>query len=429
MTQTPNSTAITDFATHMRQAAPFIHAHKSKTCVVYVPGEVALRADFSTHLFDLALAHGLGLHLVLVLGARPQIEQRLQAAGLAESIHRDLRVTDAATLQCVKEATGALRGDVEALLSTALAQTPLDGRRIEVVSGNMVTARPTGILDGVDMQHTGEVRRVATKVIRNHLDHERIVLLSCIGTSPTGESFNLRSEELAVATAHALQAEKLLILSTRPITPGESTPEALNSNDSLPSEERALARKAAEAGIPRIHVLPMDTPGVILAELYTHTGQGLMVSAAATDHIRQATIEDIGGLIHLIAPLEADGTLVPRSREQLELDVEHFAVMEHDGVIIGCRALIPLDTARSAEVACVAVHPDWRRGGRAATLLQHAENTARAAGLETLFVLTTKTVHWFVEQGFRQTQPTDLPSERQNLYNWQRASQVLVKNL
>lgn len=427
MTQTPSPSATTDFATHMRQAAPFIHAHKGKTCVVYIPGEAALRADFSTHLFDLALAHGLGLQLVLVLGARPQIEERLSAAGIAENIHRDLRVTDADTLRCVKEAAGALRGDIEALLSTALARTPLDGRRIEVISGNMVTARPTGILDGVDMQHTGEVRRVASTVIRNHLDHDRIVLLPCIGTSPTGESFNLRSEELAVVAARELQAEKLLVLSTRSISAGECTPDALRNDDILPSVERSLAQRAAEVGIPRIHILPMDTPGVTLAELYTHTGQGLMVSAAATDHIRPATIEDIGGLINLIAPLESDGTLVPRSREQLELDIEHFAVMEHDGVIIGCRALIPMETARAAEVACVAVHPAWRRGGRAATLLQHAENSARAAGLEKLFVLTTKTVHWFIEQGFAQTQPSELPAQRQNLYNWQRASQVLVK--
>ncbi len=419
----------TDFAAHLRQAAPFIHAHKGKTCVAYIPGEAAQRADFTPHLFDLALAHGLGMQLVLVLGARPQIEERLRAAGITERVHKDLRVTDADTLRCVKEATGALRSDIEAMLSTALARTPLGGRRVEVVSGNLVTARPSGILDGVDMQYTGELRRIAVSCIREHLSHDRIVLLPCLGTSPTGESFNLRSDELAVATAAALQADKLILLSPREIASGECTPDELQQASTLPDIERSIALRAAAAGVPRVHVLPMDVPGIVLSELYTHTGLGLMVSAAATDHIRPASIEDIGGLLSLIAPLEANGTLVPRSREQLELDIEHFAVMEHDGVIIGCRALIPLEGGRDAELACVAINPDWRRGGRARALVSHAENTARSQGIDRLFVLTTQTVHWFVEQGFALTTPSELPGPRKDLYNWQRASQVLAKTL
>lgn len=419
----------TDFAAHLRQAAPFIHAHKGKTCVAYISGESAARADFTAHLFDLALAHGLGMQLVLVLGARPQIETRLAAAGISAQVHNDLRVTDGATLQCVKEAVGALRTDVEAMLSTALARTPLGGRQVEVVSGNLVTARPSGILDGVDMQHTGELRRIAVSSIREHLQHGRIVLLPCLGTSPTGESFNLRSDELAVAAAAELKADKLMLLSPRAITPGECMPEDLAESASLPSVERQIALRATHAGVPRVHILPMDIAGIVLSELYTHTGQGLMVSAEAMDHIRAATIEDIGGLINLITPLEADGTLVARSREQLELDIQHFAVMEHDGAIIGCRALIPLEGGRDAELACVATHPDWRGGGRARALVSHAENTARSQGIERLFVLTTQTVHWFVEQGFAATTPDALPGPRKDLYNWQRASQVLAKTV
>ncbi|MEN8719959.1 MAG: amino-acid N-acetyltransferase [Oceanococcaceae bacterium] len=421
-------TTSTDFAQHLRQAAPFVHAHKGKLCVAYVPGEAAQREDFTAHLFDLALAHGLGMQLILVLGARPQIEARLLQAGIAEKLHRDLRITDAATLQCVKDATGALRNDVEAMLSTALARTPLGGRRIEVVSGNLVTARPTGILDGVDMHYTGELRRIAVASIREHLAHERVVLLPCVGTSPTGESFNLRSDDLAVAVAAAMQADKLMLFSPRHIPPGECMPDDL-ARAELPDIERSIALRAVSAGVSRVHLLPMDVPGVVLSELYTHTGQGLMVSNAATDRIRPATIEDIGGLLHLIAPLEANGTLVPRSREQLELDIEHFAVMEHDGMIIGCRALLPLEGGRDAELACVVVHPDWRGGRRAATLVRHAEASARNLGIERLFVLTTRTVHWFVEQGFAPCAPDLLPGLRKALYNWQRASQVLAKTL
>ena len=418
-----------DFAAHLRQAAPYIHAHKGKTCVAYLPGEAAQRPDFAAHLFDLALAHGLGMQLVLVIGARPQIQERLDQAGLSERLHGDMRVTDAASLRCVKEAVGALRSDIEALLSTALARTPLGGRRIEVVSGNLVTARPCGIRDGVDLQHTGDVRRVAVATIREHLAHDRIVLLPCLGTSPTGESFNLRSEELAVAAAAGLSADKLIVLSPRALAAGECTPEQLPSQADLPDTERQIAERALAAGVPRVHVLPLETPGVVLAELYTQTGQGLLVSAAATDRIRSAHIEDIGGLLNLIAPLEAQGVLVPRSREQLELDIEHFSVMEHDGAIIGCRALLPLDDGISAELACVVMHPQWQRGGRAAALLRHAELQARSLGLQQLFVLTTRAVHWFIEQGYTPTSPQCLPGKRAQLYNWQRASQVLRKTL
>ena len=297
-----------DFAQHLRQAAPFIHAHQGRTCVAYLPGEAALREDFAAHLFDLALAHGLGLRLVLVLGARPQIQQRLEQAGIPERLHHNnLRITDAATLDCVRQACGALRHEVEALLSTALARTPLGGRRVEVVSGNLVTARPTGIVDGVDMQHTGELRRIAADSIRTHLSQGRIVLLSCIGTSPTGESFNLRSEELAVAAAASLQADKLLLLSPREIPAGECTPAALDEYADIPEAERSLARRACDAGIGRVHLLPLDRPGVVLGDLYTQAGGGLLVSAQVSDTIRPATIDDIAGLLGLIAPLEQQG--------------------------------------------------------------------------------------------------------------------------
>lgn len=418
-----------DFAQHLRQAAPFIHAHQGRTCVAYLPGEAALREDFAAHLFDLALAHGLGLRLVLVLGARPQIQQRLEQAGIPERLHHNLRITDAATLDCVRQACGALRHEVEALLSTALARTPLGGRRVEVVSGNLVTARPTGIVDGVDMQHTGELRRIAADSIRTHLAQGRIVLLSCIGTSPTGESFNLRSEELAVAAAASLQADKLLLLSPREIPAGECTPAALDEYADIPEAERSLARRACDAGIGRVHLLPLDRPGVVLGELYTQAGGGLLVSAQVSDTIRPATIDDIAGLLGLIAPLEQQGVLVPRSREQLELDIEHFALMERDGAIIGCRALLPLPAPRCAELACLAVDPQWQRDGRAAALLAQAEQSARAAGIDQLYVLTTRAVHWFVEQGFVVSSPEALPASRQELYNWQRASQVLRKQL
>lgn len=436
------------FVAALRGAAPYVHAHNGRVFVLCFGGEAAQRADFPALIYDIALLHSLGVRLVLVHGARPQITAEIERSGLTPHYVGKLRVTDLAALECVKRAVGGLRMEIEARLSTSLASTPMGGARLRCAGGNWVAARPVGVRRGVDHQHTGEVRRIDVAAIRDVLAQGRIALLSPTGYSPTGEIFNLRAEDVATQAAIALGADKLIF-----VVPGEPKrwplggtagdagqlriieAEALAANDALPlartdRDYLADAAAACRGGVGRAHLIGQEAEGALLRELYTRDGAGLFVHAdGAYETMRPATIDDIGGILQLIQPLETAGILVARSREQLEFDVEHFLVMVRDGLVIACCALFPFAGERMAELACVAVHPDYRGGGRASQLLQQAEKVARQRGIQRLFSLTTHTAHWFIEHGFVRVQPGDLPVARRQLYNYQRNSTVLMKDL
>ena len=436
-----------DFVAALRAAAPYVHAHNGRVFVIAFSGEVAERADFDKFIYDVALLHSLGVKVVLVHGARPQIDRRLAAAGAAPTFVHDVRVTDPAALECVKAAVGSLRMEIEARLSTSLASTPMGGARIKVASGNWVTARPMGVRAGVDHQLTGEVRRMDVASIRDVLEHDRIALLSPVGYSPTGEIFNLRSEEVATAAATALGADKLVfIVNSDPdkwkladdtgdagqLSLAEGERLLADANQAAASDRAYLsaALAAGRGGVKRVHILNADADGALLRELYTRDGVGLMLYADADyESTRDATIEDVGGILALIKPLEDAGVLVPRSREQLELEIGSFSVMVRDGLAIACCALFPFPQNHMGELACIAVHPDYQRVGRAAVLLARVEADARKLGLKKLFSLTTHTPHWFIEHGFTQGRIEDLPVQKQRIYNYRRNSLVLVKDL
>lgn len=443
--------AQNDFVSWFRQASPYIHHHRGKTFVICCGGEAVADPLFNELVHDLALLHSLGIRLVLAHGARPQIEARLQEAGIAPQFANELRVTDETAMPYVKEATGLVRIRLEASLSRSLANSPMHGAHIRVASGNFVTARPMGIRDGVDYCLTGEVRRIDTQAINAWLANNAIVLLSSLGYSPTGEVFNLSAEEVATACATALQADKLLLLYEgedlrsaageliRELDPKQAA-QLLASQPDISSEMRLHlhhAIRASQAGIQRIHLIQRKMAGALLLELFTRDGVGTMLNVDAYENLRDASIDDVGGILALIRPLEQAGILLRRSRELLEMEIDCFVVLERDNTLIGCAALYPYTTGNndeeqsssSAEIACVAVAADYRNGGRADALLKHLENKARQMGLSQVFVLTTQTAHWFLEHGFEPGSVTDLPVAKQALYNWQRASKIFVKKL
>lgn len=431
------------FVEAFRQAGPYINAHRGKTFVVLLGGETVMDARFPSLVHDLSLLQSLGIRLVLVHGARPQIEARLSEAGQQVHYVNGLRITDESALLRVKEAVGRVRIRIEANLSMGLANSPMHGARIRVVSGNFVTARPLGIREGVDYCFTGEVRRIDIRAINTWLDNGAIVLLSPLGYSPTGEVFNVSAEEVAIATATALQADKLLLLSetTEVLEESGEAIQQLSPNDAqhllanrhqLPE---AIARqldhalRACRAGVRRIHIINRAVDGALLLELFTRDGIGLLLTADRYEGVRPATIDDVGGILALIRPLETDGTLVRRSRELLEIEIERFTVLERDGAIIGCAALYPFVEERLGELACLAVAPDYRNHGRADALLQFIEHQAQKYRLTQLFVLTTRAAHWFQERGFKPAQVDDLPLQKQAMYNLQRRSKVFIKSL
>lgn len=444
------SAETSEYVNWFRHSSPYINAHRGKTFVLMLGGEVIADANFANTVHDIALLNSLGVRLVLVHGARPQAEQRLQARGLETRLHHDLRVTTPDILECVIEAVGSLRTEIEARLSMGLANTPMHGARIRVCSGNFVTARPVGVLDGVDMGHTGELRRIDHEGIRRLLDLNQIVQLSNLGYSPTGEVFNLSVEEVATQTAIALKADKLILFGSRAgihDSQGELRSELLAStaarlvqqylakldDPEQPYSETACLLEAAatacQQGVPRCHLISYHDDGALLAELFTRDGQGTMVVSHSYEQVRPATIEDVGGILELIAPLEEKGVLVRRSRERLEAEIERFTIVERDGAIIGCAALYPFSEEAIGELACVAIDQTYRGGQRGDMLLDAIEDQAQALGLKRLFVLTTRTAHWFLERGFSNGALDELPGEKKALYNFQRNSKVFFKQL
>jgi amino-acid N-acetyltransferase len=430
------------FVRWFRQAAPYINAHRGRTFVILFGGEVVQDPAFPHLIHDIALLNSLGARLVLVHGARPQVEERLKRRGAELRYVNGLRITDAQALECVKEAAGAVRVEIEALLSMGLTNSPMAGACLRVASGNFVTARPLGVRGGVDYQHTGEVRRIDTDAIQARLGQGDIVLLSPLGYSPTGEVFNLHAEEVATAAAAALQADKLLCLVEGPglLELGgallrELTLDQAEEHLSDPALSVGIARylksaiSACRRGVGRAHLISRHLDGALLIELFTRDGTGTLITSGTYEGTRPATIDDVGGILELIAPLESQGMLVRRSRERLEMEIDRFTVMERDGTIIACSALYPYPAERVGELACLAVHPDYRSTGRGAALLQLIEHGALRLGLERLFVLTTHTAHWFQERGFIAADIKELPVARQQLYNYQRNSKIFIKHL
>ena len=430
-----------DYVNWLRHASPYINAHRDCTFVVMLPGEGVAHPNFGNIVHDLVLLHSLGVRLVLVHGSRPQIEARLASRGQTPVYHRGLRVTDSATLECVIDAVGQLRIAIEARLSMDIAASPMQGSRLRVSSGNYVTARPIGVLDGVDYHHTGEVRRIDRKGINRQLDERNIVLLSPLGYSPTGEIFNLACEDVAMRAATDLAADKLILFSSqqglldedgkliRELRPQQVPAHVQRLGSDYQGELLDAAAQACRGGVKRSHIVSYTGDGSLLTELFTRDGGGTMVDPEQFESLREADINDVGGLIDLITPLEEQGILVRRSREVLEREIGQFSIVERDGMIIACAALYPIADSTSGELACLAVNPEYRHGGRGDELLERIEERARAKGINTLFVLTTRTAHWFRERGFEPSSVDRLPAARASLYNFQRNSKIFEKSL
>lgn len=424
-----------------RSSSPYIHSHRGRTFVIYISGETINHSGFASLVHDIALLNSLGIKLVLVFGARPQIEQQLAVLQIESSFHKGWRITQADALPGVEQAVGQARVNVEALLSMGLINTPMSGAALRVVSGNFVTARPYGVRDGVDFCFTGCVRKVDTDAIQQQLNLNNIVLLSPIAYSPSGEAFNCRAEDVATATAAALRANKLiLMMPDSGVKNAEGqTLHQLNMlqadaiyqqqlNDELTQLHLKSAIDACKQGVRRAHLINHNTDGAILLELYTRDGSGTMITTDTYEGLRQATINDVGGILELIQPLEDQQVLAHRSREQLELEIEQFTVIERDGMIIACAALYPYDQ-HCAELACVAVHNDYQRQGRASELLEHIQQQCLQKDIQTLFILTTHTAHWFIEKGFSEGKLEQIPMRRRDMYNVQRNSKIYIKNL
>jgi len=424
-----------------RGSSPYIHNHRGRTFVIYISGESITHSGFAHLIHDIALLNSLGVKLVLVHGARPQIEQQLKTLKVKSGFHNGWRITGSETLPGIEQAVGQVRVNIETQLSMGLINTPMSGAALRVVSGNFVTARPYGVREGIDFGFTGDIRKVDTEAIQQQLELNNIVLISPIAYSPTGEAFNCRAEDVATATASELNADKLIFMmpSIGASNEQQKIIHQLNlieaesllqkqQNDELTQLHLSSAINACKHGVRRAHLISHETDGALLLELYTRDGSGTMITTDVYEGLRQATIDDVGGVLELIQPLEDQQILAHRSREQLELEIEQFTVIERDGMIIACAALYPYDK-HCAELACVAVHNDYQKQGRAGELLHHIQQQCLQKEINQLFILTTHTAHWFIEKGFTEGSLDQIPIQRRDMYNAQRNSKIYIKNL
>ena len=356
---------------------------------------------------------------------------------MKSQFHNNIRITDIEALPYVVQAINAVRTHFEAQLSMGLPNTPMSGSEITLASGNFVTGMPLGVIDGIDMQHSGKVRYIRHQAINDLLDLGHIVLLSNLGYSRTGEVFNLPAEELAGEVARTLRADKLIYISDD-CRESQQAANTLSTEDceqllqqgDTPEGLKSLLHQAIlaiQAQVRRVHLIDQQVDGGLLLELFTRDGYGTMVTNLFYEGNRPASIDDIGGIVSLIEPLEHSGILVTRSREQMELQIRHFQVIDKDGMIIACIACIPDDHSAVAEIACLAVHQDYQRAGLASQLLHTAEERAQKLGIGQLYTLTTRTSHWFIEHGFGEDPEFELPAAKRAAYNPERGSKILVK--
>ncbi|EPC8094822.1 amino-acid N-acetyltransferase [Shigella sonnei] len=436
----------TELVEGFRHSVPYINTHRGKTFVIMLGGEAIEHENFSSIVNDIGLLHSLGIRLVVVYGARPQIDANLAAHHHEPLYHKNIRVTDAKTLELVKQAAGTLQLDITARLSMSLNNTPLQGAHINVVSGNYIIAQPLGVDDGVDYCHSGRIRRIDEDAIRRQLDSGAIVLMGPVAVSVTGESFNLTSEEIATQLAIKLKAEKMIGFCS---SQGVTNDDGDIVSELFPNEAQARveaqeekgdynsgtvrflrgAVKACRSGVRRCHLISYQEDGALLQELFSRDGIGTQIVMESAEQIRRATINDIGGILELIRPLEQQGILVRRSREQLEMEIDKFTIIQLDNTTIACAALYPFPEEKIGEMACVAVHPDYRSSSRGEVLLERIAAQAKQSGLSKLFVLTTRSIHWFQERGFTPVDIDLLPESKKQLYNYQRKSKVLMADL
>jgi amino-acid N-acetyltransferase len=430
-----------NYVDFFRQTSPYIHAHRGKTFVIALGGDAVMHNNFHSTIHDLALLQSLGIRVVLVHGARPQIDRRLSLSGLKTEFNQEMRVTSGEAMLCVKEAVGSTRLQIESELSMGLPNSPMHGAKIRVIGGNFITAKPVGVRDGIDFQRAGEIRRIDAEAIDQQLQNGALVLMSPLGFSPTGEAFNLHFQDVATQTAIALGAEKLILVSeAKGILDGDNLLRSLslpevdtlrkNSADLGQRQLLSSAYQACNNGVDRVHLVGCAEDGGLLSELFTREGSGTLIMRDHSEVIRPATIDDVGGILNLIAPLEEQQVLVKRSRELLETEISQFMLVVHpEGLLLGCAALYPTSDKGVGELACVATHPEFHGQGIASRLFDEVQQQAQKAGINKLFVLTTQAAHWFLEKGFVEAQIADLPGQKQSLYNYQRKSRIFSKGI
>jgi amino-acid N-acetyltransferase len=435
------------FIENFRLSAKFINQFNNKTFVIAIGGEVIDDNQFKSIACDINLLHSMNINIILVHGIRPQIDNKLKGETKKTRLIRNIRVTKKEMLNDIVEVNGAIKTNIEATLSSGILDSPMLNSNIKVSSGNFITARPIGVIDGVDMELTGQIRKINTNAITNKLINREIVIISPLGYSPIGDIFNLSYEQTAAHVAQAIKAEKLIyyinangILNIR----GELIPELTISKakhliENIEDPENApfisyhafnilkSSLYAIKNNIEKVHLINRNIDGSVIEEIFTDKGSGTILTEYSLQNIRSATIKDINQIVNIIEPLEKEGILIGRINRNIDKDINLFYVIEHDHNIIGTVALYQY--GEIIEVACFAIHDNYQNLGYGKKLLKFCEQTALNKNIKSLFILTTQSEHWFIENNFSLTDRKFMPDERKKTYTAERNSKYFIKRL
>ena len=432
----------------IREAFHYQSRFAGSTLVFKIDFPVTEDPAFPYLMKDLALLSQTGFKVVIVPGAKEWIDAVLQqhAIGSSYAAARDVpgqaRITTAQAIPFVEMA---------AFHVSARFMTFLSGSRVDALIGNFVRARGLGVLDGVDMEHTGTVDKIYTESIKRVLDLGTVPILPSIGWSPSGKPYNVPSDEIALAASAALQAAKFFIVSAHDglradryrlpenierradgslvrLTPGEAEAVIAANAEDMTLRELMLALRACRAGVERVHIIDGREEGAVLKELFSNLGVGTMVYADEYESIRSLHSRDLPDILRMMEPLMQKGVLVRRSAEQIQEKKADYVVFEIDGSVHACGALHDWGEGQG-EIAAIATDPLYADLGLGRRIVGCLIEKARKSRLRRVFALTTHTQDWFEALGFREAGVDSLPEQKRRRYDQNRRSKVFALEL
>ncbi len=426
----------------LRQVSPYFLQHRDSLFVIHIEGDAIEHSSFQNLAKDLMLLSAVGIKIIVIFGAENQISSRLSKNKVVPQLIKGEVIFDSACMVHVREIIGSMRFSIESCFSYVRDGTPMRmGAATKITSGNFVAGKSRGIVEGTDMLFSGEIRSLDDDGMRGRLAEGEIVLIPPVGFAPSGELFNLDSLTLALEISTKLKSSKLIFVSkekgvlhgddiVRQISVAQA--ESEKSDRQLPGKLKDLLAtgvRACRDGVGRVHFISYLIDGTILRELFTRDGVGTMMSDTPFDNLRAANQTDIVEILELIKPMQEQGLLLSRTYENLLEDLKDFIVIIREGTVVAAAALHQYEEFSQGEVACVAVHRDYRGDEFGDMLLSELELRAEKNKVNKLFVLTTQAVDWFKERGYVLGNKEDLPQARLDSYSDIRNSAILVKTI
>jgi amino-acid N-acetyltransferase len=426
----------------LRQVSPYFLQHRNSLFVIHIEGEAIEPPGFQNLARDLILLAAVGIRIIVVFGADRQITSRLTANNITLREVSDTIVMDLECMAHIREVVGAMRLSIESNFSYVRDGAPMKmGAMTKISSGNFISAKSKGIVEGRDMMFSGDLRSLDAKGISESLDRGEIVLIPPVGFGSSGELFNLDSQTLAYEISANFQSEKLIFLHeeegifcegniVRQMSVGKAELDLADGKiGGGLAKYLPIGAQSCRKGVARVHFISYLSDGAILRELFTRDGVGTMLSDVPFDNLRPAMQVDVLEILELITPMQEQGILLARTYDSLLKDLDDFIVIIREDTVVATAALHQYKGTQQGEIACVAVHQDYRGDEFGDMLLSELELRAGSCEVSELFVLTTHAIDWFEERGYTLGAKTDLPKARLGTYSDSRNSVILTKKL